>query len=137
MTATWARIKAMLEERGDMVRGVTTKVRATACGTCHAPTLTALAAGPPSWIVVADPAPLAALGEALAVVTGRATYSLWSAGDRYELDHRTSFHIAGTPAGTARRFDVVAEHRCGSPPLPTTDTVHQPAARQESARCPF
>lgn len=79
------------------------------------------------WPTVADPTPLTPLGEALAVIVGRATYSLRRTGRRIELDHRSPLHIAGSPAGT-RDYDVVAAHACGSPPLPTTRSAFDPIA---------
>ena len=63
---------------------------------------------------VADLVALTPLGEAVAVIDGRATYALRGQ-LRLELDRRDSFDVAGSPAGT-RDYPVLPEHRCGSPP---------------------
>jgi hypothetical protein len=63
-----------------------------------------------------DPAPLSALGEALAVVEGRRTYSLRREGGGWVLDGRDHHRIAWSPAGTGSRLDVVRQHVCGTPP---------------------
>lgn len=62
-----------------------------------------------------DVAPVTAVGEALAILSGRATYRLYTAG-RLELDHRSRWHITGD---SAEAVTVLAEHVCGSSPLPT------------------
>ena len=61
----------------------------------------------------ADPIPVSALGEALALVEGRRTWSLHREAGRWVLDPRDDHHIAGYPAGTRLREDVLREHRCG------------------------
>lgn len=62
-----------------------------------------------------DVTPLTAVGEALAILAGRTTYLLRTTG-RPELDHRSRWHIAGASADDVT---VLAEHRCGAPPLPS------------------
>lgn len=63
-----------------------------------------------------DATPLSALGEALAVVEGRPTYSLRREGPGWVLDRRDHHRIAWAPAGSQPRHDVVRQHRCGTPP---------------------
>lgn len=65
-----------------------------------------------------DPVPLSTLGEALAVIEGRRTYSLAKAGGGWVLDGRDHHRITFAPAGSRTRLDVVREHRCRSPKLP-------------------
>lgn len=114
-----------LEDQGYIVGGATRAARLRRCPTCTTTVLAALDADTCARRVTADPLPLSPLGEALALIGGRATYALWYWGGRLELNHRTSFHIKGTPAGTTDRFDVVAEHRCGYPRLDSLPSVHR------------
>lgn len=79
--------------------------------------------------VTCDTTPLSPVGEALAVIAGRPTYSLTRTGRRIQLNHRSQFHIAGSPAGT-RDYDVVAAHVCGSPPLPSMASAYQPTTTE-------
>ena len=90
------------------------------CPTCSAPVLTGLDADAAALTVTVDPQPIDALGEALAVLAGRATFEAWTAGPRVELEHRGAGRIAFRPAGTSS-VAVAAAHRCGSPP-PTAVT---------------
>jgi hypothetical protein len=85
------------------------------CGQCQAVVLVGLDADRCAGEAHTDPDPITGIGEVLALLAGRATYRLRRAG-RLQLDHRTRWHIAGEPAD---HVDVVAEHRCGAPPLPT------------------
>lgn len=64
----------------------------------------------------ADPTPLSPLGEALAVVEGRITYTLRREGPGWVLDSRDHHAIDHAPAGSRPRHDVVRQHRCGTPP---------------------
>lgn len=98
------------------------RVRTHSCGAVVVHGLDAYTCGIPT---TADPTPLSALGEALALIAGRPTYTLTRTGNRLELDHRTQHHIAGHPAGTLPA-DVVAAHQCHTPQLPTLPTVHKP-----------
>ena len=65
-----------------------------------------------------DPEPLSRLGEALALMSGRRTFTLRWIGDRYEIDSRDSFSIRGSPAGSVVGCDVLVEHVCGADELP-------------------
>lgn len=70
---------------------------------------------------VVDPAPLSNLGEALALLQGRTTYDHRRRGQ--QIEERDDFTVKGSPAETPGWYragsDVVAEHRCGTTPLPT------------------
>jgi hypothetical protein len=104
--------------------------RSRHCKDCGQVILTGLDADLCAGVVRVDPAPLAPLGEALAQIAGRGTYTLRRAGNatgRYELDPRTSWQITAHPAGTDR-YDVLAAHTCDAVNLPTTPSVLKPAA---------
>jgi hypothetical protein len=61
--------------------------------------------------LTADPQPLTALGEALALMAGRATVELRWRYDHYEIAGRDHFRIRGSPAGT-NGLDVLIVHEC-------------------------
>jgi hypothetical protein len=94
--------------------GISRRAKDRTC-VCGAAILVGLDADRCAGEAHADVTPLTALGEALALIAGRATY-LRRGVFRVELDHRSSWHIAGA---SADQVDVLAEHRCGAPPLPT------------------
>lgn len=91
---------------------------------CGAPVLTGLDADRAALQVTVDPAPLTAIGEAAALILGRQTYELHTAGDRQELDYRDRHRITARPANLEKSH-VVQAHECGKPPIatkPQTDT---------------
>lgn len=119
MTGNWSMVQRILGARGlANADGISRTVRAGVCRRCHAPILTGLDSDVAALPARVDPEPVDQAGELLAVLAGRATYALRRAGLRLELDARSSFHMK-TPPGNGR-FDVLAEHACGTPPLPTT-----------------
>lgn len=61
--------------------------------------------------VVCDPRPLSKMGEALALMSGRGTFTLRLFGDAFELSRRDHFRIRGTPAGTDG-VDILVRHIC-------------------------
>lgn len=128
----YQRIARILEAQGHTANGIGRRVRATACPTCRQPTLTGLDADTAAFTATADPAPLDPLGEALAVLAGRTTYELHHAGSRLELERRDSFAMR-TPAGA--KTDVLAEHRCGAPPLPALPSRLARIAPKETPTC--
>lgn len=81
-------------------------------------------------VAVCDLAPLSSLGEALALIAGRPTYALSRRAGRYELDHRSDIDIRASPPGRPGT-DVLAAHRCGSPPLPSIPSAIHVRNRQE------
>lgn len=84
--------------------------------TCGEPIVVGLDSERGGLAVAAQPDALDEVGELLAVVAGRGTYALRGLEiARPELDRRVSFHITGSPAGSARAPYVVGEHRCGDP----------------------
>lgn len=138
--SNWDRVKSYLVAQGHMTAdGVTRRVTARTCRTCHAPILAGLTGLRCARDARVDPDPLSPLGEALAVLGGRATFALWrAAAGRYELENRDQFSIAGTPAGTSTRYDVLAEHVCNAAPLPAAESVFPPpATTATSSRPPF
>lgn len=95
----------------------------TSCPTCHEPLLVGLDNDICAAPARTDPTPLTPLGEALAHLAGRPTYRLRRNGRHLELDHRTHLEITHQPADHPHH-DVLPAHACGTPPLPTTPTVH-------------
>lgn len=107
--------------------GIGRTVRHRHCPTCHANVLTGLDADRCALPVTADPTPLDAVGELLAVTTGRATLDLTLSPLR--LDHRDRWRIR-----SRRPAVVLAEHRCGQP-LPAASTP-PPQLRRRAAAWP-
>lgn len=106
--------------------GIGRRAQARVCG-CGAIILVGLDADRCAGEARVDPTPLTAVGEALAIMTGRSTYLLRTVG-RPELDHRSRWHIGGASADDVA---VLAEHACGTPPLPTR-TMPTPHRREDS-----
>lgn len=104
---------------------INTRPRADTCPTCRHIVITARTRG---WPTTADPQPLNNLGEAAALLAGRATFNLHH--DR--LTRRDHFRIAGNrqPRGT-----VIATHRCGhtAPPQHRDPTITVDSKRLEAA----
>lgn len=110
-----------LEDQGRIVNGITRAARIRTCPTCRHTTITGLDADLAALPAIVDPSPLTSLSEAFAIMAGRITYALVvGRGGRLELDHRTSFHIAGK-----RQVDVLATHVCNTSPLPSQPSVYQ------------
>lgn len=95
----------------DEETGATRKAKAARCGKCNRVIMRGLDSDFGSRLVEADPEPLTALGETLALLSGRGTVSLRWLGDRYEMHRRDHFHIRGSPAGT-NGIDVLVIHDC-------------------------
>ena len=97
--------------------------KATVCRQCKRPIITGLDNDMCASVANADPTPVSPLGEALALIGGRRTYTLHQTTDRLELQIRDRWQIAGSPAGT--RHDVLPEHTCEAIDLPAAESVHQ------------
>jgi hypothetical protein len=110
--------------------GISRRAKHRAC-VCGAVILVGLDADRAAGEARVDVTPLTAVGEALAILTGRATY-LRRGAFRLELDHRSSWHIAGASADDVT---VLAEHRCGAPALPTKPVANN-ADEKESPDAP-
>lgn len=122
-------LQAHLEATGRWdTDGVRRAVAARLCPTCGRRILTGLDDDRTAWPARVDPTPLDPTGEALAQLTGRATYALARRGDRYELDHRDASAIRHQPAGSGT-FDVVAAHHCHAASLPEVESVHRPRTK--------
>jgi hypothetical protein len=93
------------------------------CKSCGRYILTGLDNDMCASVAHADPTPVSPLGEALALIGNRRTYTLHQTTDRLELQVRDRWQIAGTPAGT--RHDVLPEHTCDAIDLPAAESVHQ------------
>lgn len=117
-------------------------LRAAWCS-CGAPVLQGVDEDLAAAIVKADPAPLSATGEAMARMNGRNTYDLRKDGGVFQLMRRNSLTIISRPPGSkiwCGMIDVLAEHRCGSGPLPGLPSVHPaptPDTLGGSRACPF
>lgn len=94
--------------------GISRRAKDRTC-VCGAAILVGLDADRCAGEARADAAPITAVGEVMALLDGRDTY-LRRGRFRIELDRRSRWHIAGAGADDV---DVLAEHRCGTPPLPT------------------
>jgi hypothetical protein len=114
--ADWRVIESSLRARGLWNEdGISRRARARFCRKCRAPIMVGLDSDVMGTAAVCDPAPINVLGEVQALMTGRATYALRWLGGRWEIDHRDSFQIKGSPAGSNPRYEVLAEHRCHAP----------------------
>lgn len=122
-----------LESRGLWdADGITRHARVRRCRKCRARIVVGLDADLVAGEAHCDPYPLSQLGEAAALILGRRTYSLrWIAAlGELRIDGRGQFEIRGHPAGSTPRpglpiYDVVAEHVCGTLPLPSIPSVHE------------
>ena len=99
-------------------RGVTRRARVRTCERCGGVALVALDDDTCAFEVAADPHPLSALGEAMALLEQRRTIELTKTAGGYVLDRRAADQITGRPAGATPRADVLAEHRCRLPDPP-------------------
>lgn len=131
----WEVLEAHLIRTGVIAPdGITRRAQPRRCRDCRAPILIGLDADQCALRADVDPRPLSPLGELLAQLEDRRTYALCSNAGRLVLDYRDAGRLTHRPAGTGR-FDVMAEHRCGSAPtFPTTSSfvvqlelAHQPA----------
>lgn len=115
--------------------GISRRASARRCADCGAWTLAGLDDPRCAGAAVVDTTPLNTLGEAVALLAGRTTYTLSRRAGRLELDHRHQWAIgAGTPDG-----DVVAEHRCHAsdvPALAAASRLRPATAAQEVADDP-
>ena len=116
-----------LEDTGKLGRDrIGRAARAHRCKHCGRYILTGLDNDLCAGVAHADPTPLSPLGEALALIGNRRTYTLHQTPDRLELQIRDHWQIQGNPAGT--RHDVLPEHTCEAVDLPKAESVHQPYA---------
>lgn len=98
----------------DPATGTTRRARPARCSRCKAWVVRGYGADWCSLAVDADPDPLDAIGEALALIAGRATFELRIVGGRPELRRRDRWMIAGHPAGSDKT-DILAGHDCDKP----------------------
>lgn len=102
--------------------GAMRRARAAYCVRCHALVMRGIDAPMAGMSRDVEPAPLSRLGEALALMSGRRTYTLAWRGDRYEIDWRDRWQIQGSPAESRAGVDVVVEHDCDAAEVPTGET---------------
>lgn len=121
---TW--LRDHLIRTGHMTEtGISRRARIRRCRRCAFVILTGLDNDTCAIEANVDPTPLGPLGEALALVDSRGTWSLHREGSRWVLDPRDPFHIAAHPAGSRAREDVLGEHRCGTELAPVLTTRSQ------------
>lgn len=101
------------------------------CPSCRAAVLTGWDGEVAALLVTVDPTPLGVQGEALAQLDGRPTFELRRRGEHHLLSRRDQWQIGGGVGATTARpgrtpGDVLAEHRCGAPALPTVPSVLPP-----------
>lgn len=104
------------------------------CQRCHRPVLVGLDADNCALTATCDPIALTPLGEAVALLTGRATYALTPGQDRKELDYRDEWRIANPT-----KNPVLAAHHCNGIDL-TPFAQPAPAPKQKeaaNAKCPY
>ena len=109
----------------------TTTSRGTHTTWCHCgtPTLRGLDEDVCATTATTDTTPLTPLGEALAWLNGQRTYELRTINGTPQLMRRTRWTITSHPPGATLwcgPIDVLPQHQCGAPPLPTQPTVHPP-----------
>ncbi|MEV4158993.1 hypothetical protein [Nonomuraea dietziae] len=105
----------MRQRVGDFDRAVQLRT----CPRCDAKILHGLDSDRAGVPVRCDLTPLDEVGEAIAVITNRATYDLIPGRGRRELEPRSAWHIS-----RPRRYPVIAIHKCGQP-LPETKTFDE------------
>jgi hypothetical protein len=104
--------------------GIGRSLTAGCCRSCKQPVVRGLDADVAGIPATCDPEPIDQAGELLALVAGRATYTVRHIGGRWQIGYRDHWRIkAGRPAA------VLAEHRCGSPPLPAGPPLTDPRPR--------
>ena len=115
----------------------TRHLQATRCPHCRADTLRGLDDPWAAGIITLNPTPLNPLGEALALLAGQRTVALEPIGT-LRLTRRGPAQITSRPAGTGL-FDVLAEHHCHAPALPSLPSRFPPPtpAGPVDDACPF
>ena len=93
---------------------------------CGAPLLVGLDGDVAALTAKADPVAISCHGEAAALLTGRATYDAVPVGKNVQLSPRWVWHIRAP-----RRYVVLAEHRCGAPPLDRDPNPPRPPTTQK------
>lgn len=93
------------------------------CPRCKKPILSGLDDDNAARTAHADPTPINPVGEAIALLSGRATFDLTSTNGKKQLWRRDQWHI-----GRRRTHPVLPEHRCGQPLDAHTEHL-PPAAR--------
>lgn len=130
MIAPW--LQHHLENTGAWnADGISRRAKSRRCPNCTMWVLAGLDAPKCAGAAIVDTRPLNQLGETLALLDGRTTYTLRRIHTRIELDHRNQWAIAAHPAGNGSA-DVVVEHRCHTPDLPGTATAYSYTAAQET-----
>jgi hypothetical protein len=102
--------------------------RPVRCPDCKAQVLRGVNDNVAAFTVWVDQAPLGVVGEALAHLTGRATYALRRHGANLRLYRRDQWQIGSRAAVGRFPVDVVADHCCGQS-LPSIASAFTPTTR--------
>jgi hypothetical protein len=122
-----------LETTGKLGRDMIGRAaKVSRCDQCGALILTGLDGDRCAGVARVDTTALAPIGEAVAIIAGRATYALYRITGRVELTRRDRWSIAGAPAGT-RPYDVVAAHTCAAVDLPSLPSAYDRATNVAAA----
>lgn len=95
--------------------GVRRAAQLRTCPTCHAHILRGLDHDICALDISCDTAPLTTQSEAIALLTGRATYDAETTGLTIHLEHRHQFRIRAP-----RQWTILAQHACPGTPLDLT-----------------
>jgi hypothetical protein len=113
----WRTLQAYLEQTGRAdVDGVRRKARYTRCGDCGAEVLVGLDADVAGCVRMTDVVDLDRTAELVALLTGRRTLRVLELPDGLRFAHRQPEVIRSAKQDRP----VVADHRCGAPPIPST-----------------
>lgn len=123
MTAQW-----LLDRRAEWARCANLRT----CPRCQATVLAGLDADAAAIPVRLDPTALTEIGEAVALLQGRATYDLVTVKAGREIHERTAHHI-----NKPRRYSIFATHKCGQSLLAYISPPDQKAEVRNDDRPPF
>lgn len=121
----------------DPTTGATRTARMSWCPSCRRGVMRGIDADSCGRAADCDPTPLTAHQEALALLAGRATFSLHWIG-KYILHRRDQWQIRGEPAQSKPGMDVLVEHQCSlATGIPHPFTVGPTAEKETPDECPF
>lgn len=129
-----AHVRAALVEQGTLTpSGLGRRAQLRPCPRCRWWTVVGLDHFRCAREVALDPVELDEVGEAIALVTGRATYELWGR----EIEQRDQHKIRG---GQSR--PVLAAHDCAHPVTPSLSIIRlfrpqSPTSTDKAEPCPY
>lgn len=106
-------VRALLIAQGKMTaEGISRSARARHCPKCGRVIMSGLDGDLCAFSVDVEPQPVDRYGEALALLSGRRSYSIRRVAGHYEIDERCAIRIA---ANSADDVEVLITHICGQP----------------------